>query len=126
MSLTFFAGENTDDLDELFDTLARSATEFLAWLQVAADRLPEEERLGFACGVATTLWGFLGNGGFDDEILEEANDRVVEGMRAQFPREREEVRPWRRRIGRSTRPSPNLQRFRSGSSSSARARSSRP
>lgn len=87
MPLRFFREENTDDLDELFDTLARSASEFLRWLQVAADRLPEEERLGFAYGVATALWGFLGNGGFDDEVLEEANDRIAEGMRAQLPPE---------------------------------------
>lgn len=75
--LRFFEGENTDDLDERFDEIARDPQEFLGWLLVATTRTPLGDKFNLAVEVAVALYGYIVGGDFDDDAIAEAADRVA-------------------------------------------------
>lgn len=75
--LRFFEGENVDDLNERFNEIARNPQEFLGWLLIAAGRVGTFDKFKFVYEVAVALYGYIVGGDFDDEVIEEADDRIA-------------------------------------------------
>lgn len=77
--LRFFEEENTEDLDELFDEVARNPQEMRSWLLLSMHRLPHVDRIAFVADVVAALWGLIAKDGYlDDEIVDDANTAVAE------------------------------------------------